>query len=103
MGEVTLHFLSGVTAGDKAQYDVAEQTRIVFDKISTVLDGAGSQLKDIVKLTVFLADIREYSAYNAVRNEIFALVDPPPASTCVEALLSQPFKRIEIEVLAVSR
>lgn len=40
---------------------------------------AGSGLSDIVKITVFLADIREYHAYNAVRNELFANIDPPPA------------------------
>lgn len=103
LGVVNLHFLSGVTAGDDAPYDVAAQTRIVFARIAQVLEGVGARLEDVVKITVFLSDIREYGSYNEVRNEVFALIDPPPASSGVEALLASPGKRVEIEAIAVSR
>jgi enamine deaminase RidA (YjgF/YER057c/UK114 family) len=61
----------------------------------------GAALADLVKIGVFLTDMREYDQYNAVRNRIFADVSSPPASTAVEAKLGKPALRIEIEAVAI--
>ncbi len=96
-----IHHTSGITAGDTSPYDTAAQTELVFEKILQLLKTQGASLSDIVKITVFLTDIREYDVYNAVRNRLFKDIENPPASTCVEALLNAPGKRVEIEAIAI--
>jgi 2-iminobutanoate/2-iminopropanoate deaminase len=100
-GSKTLLFLSGATAGSDAPYDTALQTQIVFAKLEALLQKHGAALTDIMKLTVFLTDIREYEEYSAVRDRIFSEVSVPPASTAVEGRLGSPSVRVEIEAIAV--
>lgn len=96
-----LLFVSGTTAGTAAPYDTAAQTRIVFDKILSLLATHGAGRDDIRKLTVFLTDIREYAQYSEVRNQLFADSAAPPASSAVEARLGSAAVRVEIEAIAV--
>ncbi|MET4575579.1 RidA family protein [Ottowia thiooxydans] len=103
IGEASMLFVSGITAGTAAPYDAEAQTRIVFDKIRALLHAHGSDHHDIRKLTVFLTDIREYSQFSNVRNELFSDVEIPPASSAVEARLGTPSVRVEIEAIAVRR
>lgn len=97
----TFLFVSGVTAGIDAPYDTVRQTELVFGKIEALLREREATLADVMKLTVFLADIREYEQYSAVRDRIFAETEVPPASTAVEGRLGEPALRIEIEAIAV--
>ena len=79
--------------------DVAGQTRQVFANIGTVLAEAGGSLEDVVKITVFAADIRYRDAINQVRTETFK--EPYPASTQVAvASLVDPEWLVEIEAVA---
>ena len=79
--------------------DVAGQTRQVFTNISAVLAEAGGTLDDVVKITVFAADIRYRDAINQVRTETFT--EPYPASTQVAvASLVDPEWLVEIEAVA---
>ena len=103
VGDATLMFVSGLTAGTAAPYDTEAQTRIVFDRIQTLLAEQGADRHDIRKLTVFLTDIREYALFSDVRNQLFADVRTPPASSAVEARLGSPSVRVEIEAIAVRR
>jgi 2-iminobutanoate/2-iminopropanoate deaminase len=103
IGDSSLLFVSGITAGTAAPYDTEAQTRIVFDKILALLAPHGADRHDIRKLTVFLTDIREYAQYSGVRNQVFADVAVPPASSAVEARLGAPAVRVEIEAIAVRR
>lgn len=103
IGEASLLFVAGTTAGTAAPYDTEAQTRIVFEKILALLASHGADRHDIRKLTVFLTDIREYAQYSDVRNQVFAEVAIPPASTAVEAKLGTPSVRVEIEAIAVRR
>jgi len=91
LGAATLLFVSGTTAREEAPYDVARQTEVVFARIGEMLAEHGAALADIVKIGVFLTDMREYDQYNAVRNRIFADVSGRPAL------------RIEIEAVAIVR
>ena len=80
--------------------DVAGQTRQVFANIGTVLAEAGGSLEDVVKITVFAADIRYRDAINQVRTETFK--EPYPASTQVAvASLVDPDWLVEIEAVAL--
>lgn len=101
LGVATLLFVSGITARENAPYDVAKQTEIIFARMGELLAEHGAALADLVKIGVFLTDMREYDQYNAVRNRIFADVSSPPASTAVEAKLGKPALRIEIEAVAI--
>ena len=82
--------------------DVAGQTRQVFTNIGAVLAEAGGTLDDVVKITVFAADIRYRDAINQVRTETFT--EPYPASTQVAvASLVDPEWLVEIEAIAFIR
>lgn len=79
--------------------DVTGQTRQVFANIATVLAEAGGTLDDVIKITVFAADIRYRNEINQVRTETFK--EPYPASTqvAVDALVD-PDWMVEIEAVA---
>jgi 2-iminobutanoate/2-iminopropanoate deaminase len=79
--------------------DVAGQTRQVIENIRAVLAEAGATLDDVVKITIFSADIRNRDAINQVRGEMFK--PPYPASTQVAvAALADPDWLVEIEAVA---
>ena len=79
--------------------DVAGQTRQVFANIGAVLAEAGGTMDDVVKITVFAADIRYRDEINRVRTETFS--EPYPASTQVAvASLVDPEWLVEIEAVA---
>ncbi len=79
--------------------DVAGQTRQVFANIAAVLAEAGASLDDVIKITVFSADIRYRNEINRVRGETFK--EPYPASTQVAvAALVDPEWLVEIEAVA---
>ena len=100
VGTGKLVFLSGTATIDQAAYDIRAQTRIVFKKLDKLLHDQGGSLKDLVKITAFLSDMREYAGYNETRNEVFKDIDPPPASSSVEAKLVYADLRIEVEGIA---
>ena len=80
--------------------DVVAQTRQVFANVEAVLAAAGASIRDVVKVTVFLTDVRDRAAVNTVREEVFG--DTRPASTLVEvSKLVIDDARVEIEVVAL--
>ena len=82
--------------------DMRAQTRQVFENIRTVLESAGSSLKDIVKINTYITDGSRFMDMIAVRSEIFG--DDPPASTAVVvAGLAFPALLIEVEAIAIKR
>ena len=79
--------------------DIAGQTRQVFANIGAVLAEAGASLDDVVKITIFSADIGNRNEINRVRSETFT--EPYPASTQVAvAALVDPDWLVEIEAVA---
>ncbi len=90
----------GNTPGTRQLADtgIAGQTRQAFENIKTVLQAAGSSLERVVKCTVFLADIKDYAAMNAVYATHFPK-DPPARSTVAGSGLALG-ARVEIECLA---
>ena len=80
--------------------DIAAQSRRVFENMRRILETAGSRLSDVVKITVFVTDIRFREPYGEVRKEFFPA--DPPASTLVQvACLAIPGALIVIEAVAV--
>lgn len=75
---------------------IENQTRQTFANIRAVLDDCGASLDDIAKTTVFLVDLGEFGAMNAVFEEEFA--GHKPARTTVEAARLPLDLRVEVEV-----
>lgn len=99
-------FCSGQIALDPATGTVVEggvdvQTERVLDNIAAVLDAAGCSLADVVKTTIFLADMGDFAKVNELYGKRFAS-DPPARSTVQAARLPRDV-RVEIEVIAVKR
>jgi len=99
----TLVFCSGqiplTPAGTLAEGDIAVQTRQVLTNLTAVLEAAGSSLGQVLKTTVFLADMNEFAAMNAVYGEFFS-ANPPVRSTVQVARLPRDV-RVEIEAIAL--
>lgn len=80
--------------------DIRVQTRCVLEKLRRVLESAGASLQDIVKITVYVTDMRYRESYHEVRQEF--IPSNPPASTLVQIVaLAVPGALIEIEAIAV--
>jgi reactive intermediate/imine deaminase len=80
--------------------DFEAQCRQVFRNLETVVDESGATLESIVKLTVFLTDMRTLSEYTRIKGEFFR--GEQPASTAVGvAALARPEMLVEVEALAV--
>ncbi|EYB66523.1 hypothetical protein DEIPH_ctg103orf0053 [Deinococcus phoenicis] len=84
--------------GSLVEEDIAAQTRQVLDNIKAVLAAAGTDLGRVVKTTVFLADMNEFAAMNAVYAEYFQ--PPYPARSTVQVARLPRDVRVEIEVIA---
>jgi enamine deaminase RidA (YjgF/YER057c/UK114 family) len=82
--------------------DMKAQTRQVFDNIKSILESAGSGLKDIVKITTYITDGSRFMDMLAVRGEIFGN-DPPASTAVVVAALAFPALLIEVEAIAIRR
>jgi 2-iminobutanoate/2-iminopropanoate deaminase len=80
---------------------VAEQTHQVMRNLSAVLEAAGVGLESVVKTTVFLADMNDFSAMNEVYGQYFK--GNPPARATVEAARLPRDARVEIEAIALAR
>ena len=78
---------------------VAEQTHRVFKNLAAVLEAAGSSLDQVVKTTVFLADMKEFTEMNEVYATFFT--GPPPARATVAAAGLPRDARVEIEAVAL--
>jgi 2-iminobutanoate/2-iminopropanoate deaminase len=101
-----LVFTSGQIALDPAsgkmvEGDVAAQTEQVLRNVAAVLRGAGLTLADVVKTTVYLADMADFPTMNEVYARHFG-AEPPARSTIAAAGLPRG-ARVEIDTVAVGR
>ena len=98
-----LLFLSGQVGLDPATGklvagDIGAQTEQIFANISAVLEAAGKSFEDVMKTTVYLADMRDFAAMNAVYARYFQT--PYPARTTIQAAGLPLGAPVEIEVVA---
>lgn len=85
--------------GQMVAGDVSAQTRRVLDNLGAVLAAAGSSLAHVVKTSIFLADLNDFAAVNAVYAEYFSGVLPARATVQVSRLPRNA--RVEIDCVAV--
>ena len=88
-----------VATGEFVSQDVAEQTRQVLTNLNAVLKAAGTDLNGVVKTTVFLADMNDFTAMNEVYAEFFS--ENKPARATVQAARLPRDARVEIDCIAV--
>lgn len=78
---------------------IAEQTAQVLKNLSAVMEAAGVSLNNIVKTTVFLVDMDDFTAMNEVYARFFG--ENPPARATVQAARLPRDAKVEIEATAV--
>jgi len=79
---------------------IAEQTEQVLKNLKAVFAAAGVEMDQIVKTTVFLADMNDFTAMNEVYGKYFA--ENPPARATVQAARLPKDAKVEIEAIAVT-
>jgi enamine deaminase RidA (YjgF/YER057c/UK114 family) len=102
MSEMAIHndtvYLAGQVAGDGSQ-DITGQTQQVLAAIDALLARAGSDKTKILRAEIFLKDIADFAAMNAVWEKWVVAGHTPPRAT-VQAHLAKPQWKIEIIVTA---
>ena len=94
-GQLPIDPATGAFAGE----DIAAQTRQSLTNLKNILSAAGADLADVVKTTVYLANIADFAAMNAVYGEFFTA--PYPARAAFEVACLPKNALVEIECVAV--
>jgi len=96
---------AGITideAGKVISYDIEAQTRGCISNMQNVLKAAGLSLQDLVDVSVFLADMKDFARYNKVYAEYFSFPEPA-ARTTIQAAALPGRNFIEIKAIAMFR
>ena len=98
-----LLFVSGQVPLDPAtgqivDGDIAAQTRRVFANLGAVLAAGGRSFADVVRTTVFLADMSDFAAVNEIYGQYF--LEPYPARATVQVARLPKDARVEIDLIA---
>ncbi len=96
-GQIALDPTTGAIVGEG---DVAAQTERSLTSLKAILEAGGATLQDVVKTTVFLADMNDFAAMNAVYAQYFDEATAP-ARACVEVARLPKDVRVEIDCIAV--
>lgn len=96
-GQIPLDPSTGELVGND---DVRLQTERVLQNLSAVLGAAGASLSSVVKATIFLTDLGDFSDVNEVYGSFFGS-GPPPARACVQVAALPKGAKVEIEVVAI--
>ncbi len=80
--------------------DVAKQTQQVMANLEAILTASGAKFQDVVKTTVFLADMNDFAAMNAVYAQYFD-EKTAPARACVQVARLPKDVLVEIDCIAV--
>lgn len=99
--------LTGIEAGIKideqgkvTSYDIEAQTEGCIANMVRVLKAAGLGLNDLVDVSIFLADMKDFAAYNKVYAKHFSFPEPP-ARTTIQAAALPGRNFIEIKAIAI--
>ena len=88
-------------SGKLAAGGIAPETKATLENIEKVVKAAGFELKDIVSVTVYLADIHDFPEMNKVYKAI--MPDPKPARATIQAAALVNDARVEISAIAVKQ
>ena len=85
--------------GEMMKNDIKEETRMALKNLKAVLAEGGATLNDVVKVTVFIKDMNQFSLINEVYSEFFT--ENKPARSCVEVARLPKDGNVEIEAVAI--
>jgi 2-iminobutanoate/2-iminopropanoate deaminase len=85
--------------GELVGGSITDQTRQSLSNVKGVIEAAGSSMDRVMKVTVFLKDMNDFSEMNAVYAKWFS--DPPPARAAVEVARLPKDVDVEIEAIAL--
>ena len=99
----SLLFVSGQipidpATGDLVQGDIAQQTHRVFANLKAILEAAGATFDNVVRTTVYLADMNDFAKVNEIYATYFSA--PAPARATVQAARLPRDSRVEIDLIA---
>jgi 2-iminobutanoate/2-iminopropanoate deaminase len=94
-GQIPIDPATGAVVGS----DTATQTEQVFRNLAAILEAAGASFAQVVKTTVYMTDLGDFNAMNAVYG--LWMPSPPPARSTVEVARLPRDVRVEIDVIAV--
>ncbi len=84
--------------GELVMGSIGEQTRRAMENLGAILKSAGAGYNDIVKVTAYLVDMRDFAEFNEVYGEFFNTQPPARATVGVAALPKDA--RVEVECIA---
>jgi 2-iminobutanoate/2-iminopropanoate deaminase len=99
----SLLFVSGQipldpVTGSMIEGDIAAQTRRVFANLQAILEAAGGSFENVVRTTVYLADMNDFATVNEIYGTYFTA--PAPARATVQAARLPKDARVEIDLIA---
>lgn len=98
--EVTGTVASGDDGNVVGRNDAYAQTKYIYEKIEKVLHRAGGEMKDVVRVRMFVTDISRWQEYGKAHSEFFRHIKPCNTMVEVKALI-EPGYLIEIEATAI--
>jgi 2-iminobutanoate/2-iminopropanoate deaminase len=98
-GFVYLAGQAGIEADGSIPDDIGEQTRITMERLRSVLEAVGLTFENVVKTSIFLIDMADFSAMNEVYATFFES-DPPARTTVAVAALPVAGLKVEIDMVA---
>ncbi len=78
--------------------DTQSEARLTLENLKAVLLGAGSSMENVLRVTVYLASMQDYAAFNAVYREYFR--PPLPARSCIAASGLAFGMKVELDAIA---
>ena len=85
--------------GQLLSADIAGETRRVFDNLKAVCEAAGGSLEDVARVGIYLTDLADFAAVNAVMGEYF--MAPYPARSTIQVAALPRGARVEVDAVLV--
>ena len=86
------------STGELVRDDIVKATQQCLKNIRAVVETSGARMEDVVKVTIFLADMADFATVNTVYESFFP--PPAPARSCIQVGALPKEARIEIEAIA---
>ncbi|KGG80179.1 RidA family protein [Caloranaerobacter azorensis] len=85
--------------GELVQDDIQKETRQALENLKAVLKEGGATLNDVVKVTLYIKDMNQFSKINEVYEEYFS--ENKPARSCIEVARLPKDGNVEVEAIAI--
>lgn len=87
------------STGETVDGDISGQTKRVLENLKAVIEAAGSRMSHVVKVTIYLTDMKQFSVVNEIYGSYFSA--PYPARACVQ--VSELPKGVQVEMDAIAQ